>query len=53
LLFSFDTTTFNLLSAGGSFAQKMMVDRVFFKCGSSDLSCYVQMNVALKNNWKF
>ncbi len=53
LLFSFDTTTYNQLDPGAAFSQRMSSDRIFMKCGTTDNSCYVQLNVALKNNWKF
>lgn len=53
LLFSFDTTTYSQLDIGGAFSLKLATDRVHLKCGPTDNSCYFQMTISLKNNWKF
>jgi hypothetical protein len=52
LFFSFDSTVYVQLDPGGAFSLRMATDRIYFKCGATDTSCYFQITAALKNNWK-
>jgi hypothetical protein len=53
LYFSFDSTNFNVLDPNGAFSEKLATDRIYIKSGATDNSCYVQMTIALRNNWKY